>query len=327
MKRVSLKRILIALVVVFGSGALAYAVWQPGSSATLPERNTHGAWMTHAWWADDHWFAGSSRKPEDYRGEEAVKKLAFRMHQLGVTDWYIHACPANVKGNLPTDILPQQGRLLKAANPDGQVLAWVGGVLEDCRLTDKSWRQNFANDCAELVREAKLDGVQVNIEPCPSFEPGYLELLEDLRKTLPEGSRISIAGYPPPHWLHPFPQVHWNQQFLMELSRRADDLAIMAYDTAQPVSKTYVSMVSSWTRRTLEQFDKPVRIGVPAYEDQGVAYHHPEVENVANSLAGIAAGLGPQAPDNYAGLALYAEWTLDEAETEALRRRGGTPSP
>lgn len=326
MKKISIKRILIALLTVLCAGLLGYQLWQPGSEEALPECSTHGAWLTHAWWGDDTWFEGSSRKPQDYRGEEAAEKLRERLHSLGVTDWYVHACPADPEGHLPQDLLFEQGRLLKQANRGGRVLAWVGGVLEDCRLTDPAWRHNFARDCATLVEEAGLDGVQVNIEPCSSFQPGYLELLQDLRRELPEGAHISLAAYPPPHPMHPFPQVHWNREFYQALSQHCDDFAVMAYDTAQPVSKTYVAMVSGWTRQCLAWTDKPVRMGVPVYEDQGVGYHHPEVENVSNSLSGISAGLDPSAPPNYAGVALYAEWTLDTAEEEVLRARGGAVS-
>ena len=315
--RQSLIRILKGLGVLAISSLLLYALWSPGATGPPPSsRGQNGAWLTHAWWGDDYWFKFSSRKPVDYRGEPAVLKLAERMSRLGVSDWYVHACPADKEGHLP-ELLVEQGKLLVQANSDGQVLAWVGGVQEDCSLTEPSWRKNFCEDATKLVSEAGLAGIHLNIEPCPSFEPGYLKLLDELRVALPEGSRLSIAAYPPPSFLHPFPEVHWNKEFYEEVSQRCDDMVIMAYDASQPVSKTYIWMVKSWTADSLAWSKVPVRIGLPAYGDDGVGYHDPKIENLPNALSGLAAGTG-DTPENYRGWAVYAEWTLDASEEAIL---------
>ncbi len=132
-QRVSGRRITIALLVIASSLAIAYLIWSPGSSAPLPKPKTaaelpHGAWLTHAWWGDEQWYADSSRKRGDYFGAHNVAKLANRMHALGIGDWYVHAAPAQVNGELPV-IDEEQARLLVRANARGQVLAWIGGVL------------------------------------------------------------------------------------------------------------------------------------------------------------------------------------------------------
>lgn len=62
----------------------------------------------------------------------------------------------------------------------------------------------------------------------------------------------------------------------------------MAYDTSQPLVKNYVWLTREWTEESLAWSKVPVRIGLPAYGEDGVGYHHPEVENLSNSLSGLA---------------------------------------
>lgn len=39
----------------------------------------------------------------------------------------------------------------------------------------------------------------------------------------------------------------------------------------------------SWTQEILEwSLDTEVLLGLPAYDDEGVSYHYPEVENLKN---------------------------------------------
>ena len=317
--RLSWRRIGWVLLAVVTSLVIAYVVWTPGIAGPLPADRMHGAWLTHAWWGDEAWFADSERKRVDYFGKEKAKALAERLHGIGVRDWYIHGGPARANGSLPL-IDVDQARLLVEANRGGQVLAWVGGVLDHhCFPDDAEWRTAFARSCSDLVRRSGIAGIQLNIEPCASFTEGYLELLEDLRKAMPNGARLSVAAYPPSHWLHSAPSVHWSESFVREVSRRSDDLCVMAYDTAQKLPKPYTYLVARWTRQVIAWSEKPVRIGLPAYAEFGKPWHHPHVENLRHALPGLAAGLKDSDLTRYAGWAVYAEWTMTDRDMETLR--------
>ncbi|MGE0491099.1 MAG: glycosyl hydrolase family 18 protein [Vulcanimicrobiota bacterium] len=303
------------LLLLFAFAVVGYAAWNPGRHEPLPARH-NGAWLTHAWWADQTWFDQSARRQEDYLDQ--VERLQSLL-EAGIDDWYVHACPCYPSGELPAVNL-EQARRLTAVNHQGQVLAWVGGMVgEDAFPERPQWRRTFAQACARLVKEGELDGISLNLEPCPSFTPGFLELLEELRVALPVGARLSVVAHPPPSWLHPVPALHWNRGFYAEVSARCDDLCVMAYDTAQPSSKTYTHLVSSYSRRAMQWSSAPVRVGLPAYEEDSL-YHRDRVENLANALPGLAAALHPKVPGNYAGWAVYAEWSLDSAELRFLRQ-------
>ena len=67
----------------------------------------------------------------------------------------------------------------------------------------------------------------------------------------------------------------------------------------------------------------PVLLGVPTYDDAGVLYHDPRVENLRNALLGIHAGLSDYEalPANHQGVAIYCSWETDEAEWRYFQER------
>ena len=86
-------------------------------------------------------------------------------------------------------------------------------------------------------------------------------------------------------------------------------------DTGVPVGKLYQQLLQSWTREILDwSAGTPVLLGVPTYDDAGVGYHLPSVENLPNALLGIHTGLSSYRtlPDHYQGVAIYCEWETDE---------------
>jgi hypothetical protein len=317
--RFSFRGVCIVLGCVLFSLIIAYVCWSPGAPGPLPPGKTHGAWLTHAWWGDDVWYADSSRKRADYFGAQRVAALAKRLHGLGIRDWYIHAGPARGDGALPV-IDVGQARLLVEANQGGQVLAWVGGVLDvHCPVGEVGWRRSFVVACADLVKRTGIAGIQLNIEPCPPRTTGYLELLDELKAGLPSGSRLSVAAYPPPTALHRAPAVHWGEEYFREVSRRSDDLCVMAYDTALRTGKPYTWLVANWTRECLAWSVNPVRIGLPAYAEFGKPWHHPQAENLAHAFPGLCRGFAESSPTNYAGWAVYAEWTMTGRDEDTVR--------
>jgi hypothetical protein len=210
--------------------------------------------------------------------------------------------------------------------PEIRVLPWTGGNLgSDVHLEDANQRRSFAEHARRLV-ELGADGVHLNIEPLPSWMPGYVELLRAVKSAIGDRT-LSIAAYPPPTELHPYRDVHWELPFLRHVCLNADELAVMAYDTAVRSSAIFAGLVSRWTMQLAATLPTPVAggcewlMGVPTYADD-TCYHRPGVETIESSLDGIASALRRIArAENLRGVAIYASFTTDARKWAVYDRR------
>ena len=202
-------------------------------------------------------------------------------------------------------------------------MPWVGGVQgKQVFLNDPSWRHNFTQAIAQLLQKyPEVAGIHLNIEPWPSGDAQLLALLEDIRSILPHGKILSVAAYPPPTIWQPSDAIHWDEHYFLEVASRVDQMAVMLYDTAVPFAWAYRHLVAAWTKEVLA-WSSPARVllGVPAYDDAGVGYHDPEVENLENSLAAISQVIGEMGgvPAHFQGVAVYSEWEMDEKKWQIL---------
>jgi hypothetical protein len=311
----------LALLVLAG-----YALWSPGREITdgRHDQRRNGIWMQHGWLSDDAWFERNHKTDRipQFRDDARIAELAHRLREHGITDVFPHMAPAQPGGKLPPLHTEQTERFLNGME-GFRVMPWVGGALNDHAFPKiPGWRAAFIRSIQELLQaHPRLAGIHLNIEPWPTGDPDLLLLLDELRAALPPGKLLSVAAYPPPTRWHPYPEVHWDESYYREVARRADQLAVMMYDTSLRTRKVYAWLMAEWTREILAwSGGTPVLLGLPTYEDEGVGYHHPDVENLDTGLGGIHAALGegPIAP-NYQGVALYSEWEMDDAEWRSFR--------
>jgi hypothetical protein len=314
-------RILAGVWAVFFVALIAYAIWQPGEDIRdgRHDRGSNAIWLAHGWLGGDEWFRVNQKTNQLplYRDPEKIRSLAAKLRTNDITDVFPHLCPAGPDGNLPPVDDEQVERFLDAF--DGcRVIPWVGGPNgPSVVLRKEEWRLKFASNIRTLLsRHPRLAGVQLNVEPLPSGDKDFLRLLEDVRSALPVGKVLSVAAYPPPTRWHPFPDVHWDETYFRQVASRCDQLAVMMYDAGQQFSKPYQKLMADWTHEVLDWSEgKQVLLGVPTYDDAGVGYHNPKIENMANALMGIHRGLsGSALRPNYQGVAIYCDWETDGQE-------------
>ncbi len=318
-------RTLVAIALASAVLGTAYGLWSPGRAVTdgSHDQGANGIWLRHGWLGHDDWFARYDKRTEDYRSDARIAELADRMRAHGVTDLYPHLCPCAPDGPIAAVDADQVDRFL--SHTDGaRVIPWVGGVLgEHAWPDDPQWRAAFVGSVVDLLTtHPGLAGVQINIEPCPSGHEGFLALLAELRAAMPADDLLSVAAYPPPMALQPSLQVHWEEAYFREVAARADQMAVMMYDTGLRQPKLYRHLMAGWTREVIAwSGDTEVLLGLPAYDDAGVPWHDPAVENLEHALAGIHAGLASfeEPPTNYRGVALYCGWEMDPTEWDLLR--------
>ena len=318
----SVLRIAAALAVILGIPAVIYLLWRPGSWEPLPPYPGNAIWIGHGWLGDDAWFSRNRRDPAEFRSEEKISALLQKLAGNRVKTVYPHLCPARPDGKIAACDDAQVGRFLDHAGKYGiKVIPWIGGVLgESARPDDENWRKNFIASAGELLtKHPRLAGVQINIEPLPGGDADLLRLLDELRPVMPK-KILSVAAYPPPTRWHRFPDVHWQLSYINRVARHCDQLAVMMYDTAIPLEKFYINLMTDWTRElagAVRPTGCELLLGIPAYEDAGVGYHHPQVENISSALRGIA---GSDRKNEIGGIAIYCEWEMSDAKWQCWRK-------
>lgn len=319
-------RTIALLFAVLGLISLTYLIYPTGRIIRdgRHDLGTNGIWLQHGWLGHDDWFLENNRDPTLFRNEAALRELASLMKKQRMRYLFPHLCPCRPDGTIAM-VDQKQTELFLDHFTDFEVIPWIGGIFQNqCSPESLGWRKNFVNSTLALLKNhPRLAGVQINIEPMPSGNEDFLLLLEELKVALPAGKILSVAAYPPPTRWHPFPDVHWEEEYFRQVAQRCDLIAPMMYDTTIRFPKLYQQLMKSWTREVLAwSGDTPVLLGLPAYDDADSGYHHPDVENLEHALKGIHAGLASfdQLPKNYRGVALYSEWEIDQQECVLFSR-------
>jgi hypothetical protein len=297
-----------------------YAVWRPGLDVQdgRHDLGKNGIWLGHGWLAADSWFIENEKTNEiaKFRDQASIRALAELLRQHHIKDVFPHLCPSTPFGKLPEIDDAQVERFL-AELKDFRVMPWIGAPAgASARPGDAKWRVAFISSVSNLLTaHPGFAGVQINIEPMTSGDKDFLKLLEQTRAALPQGKLLSVAAYPPPTRWQPSADVHWDRNYFGEVAKRSDQLVVMMYDTGVRVPKIYEHIMADWTAELLQWSNgKPVLLGLPTYDDAGVEYHNPKVENLRTALLGIHKGLDRAQPSNYQGVALYCEWETDKNE-------------
>jgi hypothetical protein len=319
-------RTLILLLAILGLIALAYLLYPTGKTIRdgRHDLGTNGIWLQHGWLGHDEWFRENQRDPNLFRNDRALEELSTRLQRQGMRSLFPHLCPCRPDGSIARVDAAQTERFLEHFS-DFEVIPWIGGVYQvHCFPASPTWRQKFVATTLDLLEShPRLAGIQVNIEPMPSGNEHFLQLLDQLQAALPPSKILSVAAYPPPTRWHPFPEVHWEEDYFRQVAERSDLIVPMMYDTAIRFPKAYQQLMKSWTREVLSwSGETPVLLGLPAYDDAGSGYHDPAVENLENAFQGIHAGLTGfnTLPENYHGVALYSEWELEPQEWQLFAR-------
>jgi hypothetical protein len=309
-----------------GAGVLvAYLGYSPpGDRAPHPFNHDRNAvWLEHRWL-------------EKAQSADEMESLFRGLAERGVIYVYPHLIPFNTAGRLPVHSREQMRAFLATARrvaPDMKVLPWVGGLRVGYRrtrpgsldLADLGQRQRMVAECRGLVDEG-FDGIHLNVEPVDDGNVEFLALLLALRTAVGPGHVLSLsATRPAPLSIPLAPHFFWSPEYYARVAGLADQLVIMAYDTALPTSalyQRYVSYAASSVTSALGASRSRARVlmGIPTYRETGFM-HRAGVETPENALLGVVAGLrGVGGGGTFEGVALYAEWTTDEKDWAVYER-------
>jgi spore germination protein YaaH len=178
---------------------------------------------------------------------------------------------------------------------------------------------------AQVLSEG-FDGIQYDMEPVPSGDRGYLELLTATGiVTRGRHAVLSVAA----DQIEPLPGLHtlqqwisgqphwWSAGYLHAVASRVNEVALMTYDTGVPTAAGYGGYVRVQTQLALAAvpWATTVLIGLPAYHTSEPG--HTGGETVAAAVRGVRLALGAHRPRRPVGVALYADYSATPADWAA----------
>ncbi len=285
-------------------------------------RDRDALWLGHAW--------------VDGRKDDAdLAALARRLRGTGIRDLYVHSGPMEHDGTLPEAKYPRARWLIEGVHrelPGVRVQAFLGDVLAtespDGMRLERAATRAAVTGSARQVLDAGYDGVHLDLEPLHSGDRDYLALLDDLREvTRAHDARLSVAA----HQIDPLPGLHsvwgavtghpkwWSQEFFGQVARRVDQIAVMSYDTMQPLESTYGGYVAQQTALALEATPPGTHLlmGLPFFHENRFG-HWNHAETVPAAVRGVRLGLSRTDADRARfGVALYIDFAATEADWAA----------
>ncbi|MFE9609072.1 hypothetical protein [Streptomyces sp. NPDC006012] len=288
-------------------------------------RGRDALWLGHAW--------------VDGRKDDAdVAALARRLDGTGIRDLYVHSGPLEHDGTLPASAYPKAAWLIAAMHrelPSVRVQAWLGDVLatespDGLRLERPATRTAVVRSARQILA-AGFEGAHFDLEPLHSGDRDYLALLDDLhRLTREHDALLSVAA----HQIDPLPALHsvfgavtghpkwWSQEFFGQVARRVDQIAVMSYDTMQPLQSLYGGYVAQQTSLALEVTPQSTDLlmGLPFFSENRFG-HWAHAETVPAAVRGVRLGLSRTAPDRTRfGVALYVDFAATEEDWRHYRQ-------
>lgn len=288
-------------------------------------RHKDAIWLGHAW-------------VDGRKSERDVKALAHRLQGTGIRDLYVHSGPLEHDGTLPKSAYSKARWLIQAVHrevPGIRVQAWLGDKLAG-ETPDGLHLERAATRAAVVTSTRRIlatgfQGAHFDLEPLHSGDRDYLSLLDDLRAlTHAHHALLSVAA----HQIDPLPAFHslaglttghpkwWSQAYFGQVARRVDQIAVMSYDTAQPLQSLYGGYVAQQTSLALEVTPDTTDLlmGLPFYHTDKMG-HWAAAETVPAAVRGVRLGLSRTDADRTRfGVALYVDFAATQADWRAYRK-------
>ncbi|MEU3857777.1 hypothetical protein AB0F03_10440 [Streptomyces sp. NPDC028722] len=287
-------------------------------------RHHDALWLGHAW-------------VDGRKSGKEVTALAARLRSSGIRDLYVHSGPLEHDGTLPSSAYRKARWLIGALHrelPGVRVQAWLGDTLasespDGLRLERPATRAAIAASTRRIL-DAGFEGAHFDLEPLHSGDRDYLRLLDDLRAlTRSRHALLSVAA----HQIDPLPAFHsfwgattghpkwWSQSYFGQVARRVDQIAVMSYDTMQPLASLYGGYVAQQTALALEVTPKTTDLlmGLPFFHENRFG-HRARAETVPAAVRGVRLGLSrTDAGRARFGVALYVDFAATEADWRAYQ--------
>jgi hypothetical protein len=318
-RRAAAALVLVAAAIAFAPFGYLVAVGSGRPAATIAATGGDGLWVGHMW-------------VDGREGEAGVTALAATVTADGIKDVFVHDGPLNDDGTLPVRLDPKAAWLVAALHklaPGVRVQAWLGqeigtgpGVLD---LANKATQARIVASVNYALDVQGFDGVHFDMEPVPSGNWGYVQLLEQVHsRTTAQHKYLSISAdqIEPAAGMMAVGDViaghahFWSAGYLHQLAGLVNEVALMDYDTWVPTSPAYAGYTRMETRIALRAMPAGVHllIGLPAYPANPPV--HDSGETVPAAITGVRLALGSGTPANV-GVAPYVDFAATPGDWAA----------
>ena len=273
-------------------------------------------------WLRDSWWRGTEK--------ETVASLAARLKREQISTAYFHVRFIKKDGTLRFRGPEYAARArkfnagLKTHAPNIKSLAWiyVGNErgLTGVDLSAPATRRAMIREVRWLVEKCGFEGVQWDYEICDDGDRHLLSLLQETRAAIGKHRIMSIST---PMWLpRGLESWGWSEEYFARVAKNCNEVVVMAYDSGLYFPRHYVWLMQQQAVRVPRAVRKGnancrVLLGVPTYEDGGIS-HHIHAENLKMGIKGARRGLSVR-ETNFTGLAVFADYTTDEAKWKIWR--------
>jgi hypothetical protein len=285
-------RVFAALAAVLVMTLIAgFVLARQGSGPKAPwakSTGRDGVWLGHSW------VAG---------GGGDLGALTGRLRGSGIADVYVLAGRLDARGSLDPAAYPAARGFIAALHatlPSVRVFAVLAGNAGSAGLNlDDGGTRSQIVAAAVAARHAGFGGVQYELSPVASGDPGLLSLLSATRSAL-RSVPLSVVvpkieplpGFRLPASLLSGHPVFWDSSYLTAVAGRVSQVALLAFSTGMPFPSWYSGYVARETSLALRAVPASVGLvlGIPAYaaSDSG---HHGSAETVGAALDGIRVAL------------------------------------
>jgi hypothetical protein len=313
--------VVVAVLVVVGVGGYLYATYHLDAEAP-PPGGPSAVWLGQAW-------AGETHSAAQYRA------LADELSSARIGDVFVHVGPLDGDGTIPPERYRNGHALLVSLHrlePRLRVQAWVGQLVAPdgpLQLEEPSVRARIEATASQLLGVG-FDGIHYDLEPIISGNSSFVALLDATSALTRKDHRLLSVSAPPSD---PTPVGFlidridsgyrpWTLDYYRTVAARVNQIAVLTYGHGFPTDWAYGSYVRAVTHQLLSAIPRgpTILIGLPTYDvvDWGV-FHH--AETLQAGLRGIREAVAslPRDEAARAGVAIYAEWTTDQAEWRTFR--------
>ena len=311
--------VLVAAVIALAPFGYLVATGSGRPPATIAATGGDGLWIGHMW--------------VDGREDEAsVAALAATVKADRIKDVFVHDGPLNDNGTLPLQLDPKAAWLVATLHllaPGVRVQAWLGQEVGTgsgrLNLADKATQAQIVASVKYALDVQAFDGVHFDMEPVPSGNWGYVQLLDQVRPiTTRQHKYLSIAAdqIEPAAGMMALGDAiaghahFWSAGYLHQLAGLVNEVALMDYDTWIPASPAYAGYTRMETRIALRAMPAGVHliIGLPAYPPNPPT--HDSGETVPAAITGVRLAVGSGTPANV-GVALYVDFAATPGDWKA----------